>query len=73
MVNYLLQIYVSKKVVAKADAAPTRYTQLPSMSTPQYAEALVTESARYGEVYGKYMLKVIFIEGFHESVRHSLR
>lgn len=72
VVSYLLQTYVTNAVIAQTDATQTRITQLSTMLTILHAKGLKIKSLRCGEVYEQYVLKRIFIEGVHKSVRHSM-
>lgn len=72
-VNYLTQIYEIDDVIPDSNVALAELTQPSTMSPMQCAKVLVTKAPRCGEVNYEYVLKVIFIEGFRESVCHSIR
>lgn len=73
VVNYLLETYATDDVIAETDAEILRFTQPPTKSPTEYAEALWNKALRCDRVYDEYVLKGIFIEGLHESIRHSMR
>lgn len=72
MVSYLLQIYATNNIIAEAEAAKFRYIHLSTMSPALNAEA-VAKSLRYGDLYEENVVKEVFIEDLHQSVRHCMR
>lgn len=73
VVSYLPQNYTTDDVIAITDAALTRYTPPSTLSPTQYAEDHVPKSHSCGEAHNSCVRKGVFIDGLHESVRHSLR
>lgn len=71
-VNYFPQTWATAEPIAETNATLKQYIQPSTMSPPQYAEALVTKPPRCEKSWDKYIMKGVFIEGFHESVRHSI-
>lgn len=73
VIKYLLKMYVTDDFISENNATLTRYAQPPAMLQTKYAEGLVTRSLGWREFCDEDVLKGIFIEEFHGSVRHSMR
>lgn len=63
----------SDDFLAETDAESTRYIQPSAMSQSQYWNDLEAKLLTYGEVSDEYILKEIFINGFHELAQQSMQ
>lgn len=72
VVKYLFSTYVTEHFRAEMDAKMTSSKQPPNINLLEYSHSVWLSIIKCGLVY-RSMLKSMFIEGIHESVRHSIR
>lgn len=68
MGSYLLKTYANYYVFKKIDSVLTCYTEPSTMSRRQYCGALENKLLRCRELNNEWVLKELFIKGFHKPV-----
>lgn len=69
VINYLLVTYVTDDGIAEMDAEILQFAQ--PMQT-EYAEPLWRKKLHCNLVYDAFVLRGIYIEGLHSSIRHRM-
>lgn len=70
--SYLLETKVKHDIVVEMDADVRGFLSSSSKLPTEYAKALWNKVFRCSRVYEEYLLKRIFVEGWSESIRHSM-
>lgn len=73
VVSFLLKKYATGEVIEETESGATRLAQPSGRKPSQYVEELVKKTLRCRDVYEKYALNYIYIEGFDSSICHSMR
>lgn len=73
MVNYLLTAYAADDIIVKMDAEILLFTHTSNIMPTDYAEVHWNKAQRCDRICDEYVLKGIFFEGRHGSIRHGKR
>lgn len=73
VVNFLPKTYAADKVIAETEPDIKGFLQPSNITPSQYVKELMTETLWCGDVYEKYALNKILIEGLDASIRQSMR
>lgn len=72
VVNHLFETYAMDDVIEETDAKIMHYTPSADKKPIESTELLWSKALRCDRVYVEYVLKGIFIEDLHKSIRHIM-